>query len=118
MLVSLHGITPEQIFMLRKNAQNMFALRRALECFTVAPRASALGAQVPSGGWFSLMMAAIYAYIMLLWYYGSSRKNRCAALRPPRAPSYLISVQLLQALRDFGQHAAHCVCLQHFAFGP
>ena len=34
--------------------------------------------QVPEGGWFSLMMAGIYAYIMLLWYYGSSRKNKCA----------------------------------------
>lgn len=25
------------------------------------------------------MMAGIYAYIMLLWYYGSSRKNKCGA---------------------------------------
>jgi KUP system potassium uptake protein len=32
--------------------------------------------KVPEGGWFSLMMAGIYAYIMLLWYYGSSRKNK------------------------------------------
>jgi K+ transporter len=38
--------------------------------------------QVPEGGWFSLMMAGIYAYIMLLWYYGSSRKTKCAFETP------------------------------------
>lgn len=48
-----------------------------------------LGEQVPTGGWFSLMMAGIYAYIMLLWYYGSSRKSRYPPLVfqfPPPPP--------------------------------
>ncbi len=31
--------------------------------------------QIPKGGWFSLMLAAIYAYIMLLWFWGRSRKD-------------------------------------------
>jgi K+ transporter len=28
-----------------------------------------------AGGWFSLMMAAIYACIMMLWQWGSTRKH-------------------------------------------
>ena len=28
-----------------------------------------------AGGWFSLMMAAIYAAIMMLWQWGSTRKH-------------------------------------------
>ena len=51
--------------------------------------------QVPEGGWFSLMMAGIYAYIMLLWYYGSSRKNK-----------YAISCLAMMQQTDRSQHLA------------
>ncbi|KAK9819481.1 hypothetical protein WJX81_002292 [Elliptochloris bilobata] len=35
---------------------------------------SATLGKVPTGGWFSLMMAVIYASIMMLWQWGSTRK--------------------------------------------
>ncbi|CAL8467497.1 g7035 [Coccomyxa elongata] len=32
--------------------------------------------KIPTGGWFSVMMSAIYTGIMLLWFWGSSKKKR------------------------------------------
>jgi KUP system potassium uptake protein len=37
---------------------------------------SATAEKIPTGGWFSLMMSAIYTAIMLLWFWGSRHKNR------------------------------------------
>ncbi|KAA6426043.1 MAG: potassium transporter [Trebouxia sp. A1-2] len=36
---------------------------------------SACAEKVPTGGWFSIMMAIIFGGIMLLWFWGSSHKN-------------------------------------------
>lgn len=34
--------------------------------------------QVPKGGWFSLLMTAVYGWTMITWFYGSGAKARCA----------------------------------------
>lgn len=33
--------------------------------------------QVPRGGWFSLLMTAVYGWTMITWFYGSGAKARC-----------------------------------------
>ena len=35
-------------------------------------------AQVPHGGWFPLVLAFVYALVMLTWYFGTSRKQKYA----------------------------------------
>jgi len=36
---------------------------------------SATAEKIPTGGWFTLMMSAIYTFIMLLWFWGSRHKT-------------------------------------------
>ena len=33
--------------------------------------------KVPKGGWFSLLMTAVYGWTMITWFYGSGAKARC-----------------------------------------
>jgi K+ transporter len=42
--------------------------------------------KVPQGGWFSLMMAGIYSYVMCLWFWGYTRKTRqVPSVCPPQS---------------------------------
>ncbi|KAK9823651.1 hypothetical protein WJX72_004427 [[Myrmecia] bisecta] len=74
MLFTTHFLTLVMLFVWRSNAAGVLAFY----LIYVAIEGTYLSASVekiPKGGWFSIMMAAIYASIMLLWFWGSTNKS-------------------------------------------
>ncbi|KAK9804738.1 hypothetical protein WJX72_002866 [[Myrmecia] bisecta] len=75
MLFTTHFLTLVMLFVWRSNALGILAfyvIYAAIEGTFL----SASVEKIPTGGWFSIMMAAIYASIMLLWFWGSNHKRQ------------------------------------------